>query len=232
VADASLAVEVRQDTGKGAARRLRLTGRIPAILYGHGSDPVSLTVDSTALDRLIKSSHAGLNTLIALEGPSEVSGKTVMIKDLQREAVRGGLIHADLHLTDVTERVVVNVPVHSTGIAVGTIDGGLVDHAHREVELSCLVSAIPDEIVVDITALDMGDSLHAGDLVLPAGVELKTDPDMTLLSIVAPAKLELDTPTAEGEEGEAEAAEGEEAAASAEGAADEKGDEKGEKAKD
>jgi large subunit ribosomal protein L25 len=207
VADASLAVEVRTDTGKGAARRLRAGGRIPAVLYGHGSEPLSLSLDSIALERLIKGSHAGLNTLIALEGSGGVEGKTVMIKELQREAVRGALWHADLHLINATESVMVSVPVHTTGIAIGTVSGGLVDHAHREVELICLVSAIPDELVMDITNLDLGDSLHARDLKLPAGVELKTDPDVALLSIVAPAK--LDEPTV-GEEGvEGEAAEGE-----------------------
>jgi large subunit ribosomal protein L25 len=209
VADASLAVEVRQDTGKGQARRLRTGGRIPAVLYGHGSTPLSLSLDSSALERLIKTSHAGLNTLISLKGSGGVAGKTVMIKELQREAVRGSLLHADLHLVDATERVVVSVPVHTTGIPKGAIDGGIVDHAHREVELSCLVSAIPDELVIDISELDIGDSLHARDLVLPAGVDLETDPDVTMLSVVTPAKLELDTP--------AEAVEGDAVAAAADG---------------
>ena len=156
--------------------------------------------------------------VIALEGSGGVEGKTVMIKELQREAVRGALWHADLHLINATESVMVSVPVHTTGTAIGTVSGGLVDHAHREVELICLVSAIPDELVMDITALDLGDSLHAGDLQLPTGVELKTDPDIALLSIVAPAKLEEEAPVEGAEELEGEAAEGEAPADGEEGA--------------
>jgi large subunit ribosomal protein L25 len=204
--ETSLAYQLRDGTGKGKARRLRAVGRIPAVLYGHGNTPVCLSLESRELERLLQKSHAGMNTLIDLQGEGEASGKTVMIKELQREAVRGTLVHADLYEIDKDERVVVNVPVHTTGIAEGTVMGGLVDHVHREVEVSCLVSAIPDELVVDVTPLDVGDSIHARDLQLPDGVELKTDPDVTLVSVVAPAKLEEEAPAEEDVE---EVAEGE-----------------------
>jgi large subunit ribosomal protein L25 len=208
VADTSLAVEHRAGKGKGAARKLRAEGQIPAVLYGHGNDPVSLSLNSRALERLIQNSNAGLNTLIALEGFQEVSGKQVMIKELQREAVRGGLMHADLLEINAHETLVVHVPIHTTGIAVGsTLAGGLVDHAHRELEVSCLVTAIPDELVVDISALDIGDSIHAGEITLPDGVELKTDPSVAVISVVAPAKVEeIEVEGEEAVEGEGEAA--------------------------
>lgn len=222
--ETSLAVEMRSETGKGAARKLRSRGQIPATLYGHGNQPHCLSVGARTLERLLKASDAGMNTLIHLEGASEVAGKLVMLKELQREAVRGAYLHADLFEIDPHERVVVNVPVHTVGSAAGELVGGLVDHAHREVELECLVTAIPDDIKVDISALELGDSIHASDLVLPAGVELKTDPTVSMISIVAPTKAvedEVAEEVAEGEVSEgAEGADGE--------AKPEEGDEKSE----
>jgi large subunit ribosomal protein L25 len=182
----SLAVEVRQGTGKGANRRLRREGRIPGVVYGAKSDAVSISLDGNVLDRLIRTSHAGINTLIDLQGPREVSGKTVLVKELQREPVRGALMHADLYEIEANATVTVNVPVHLTGTAHGVTMGGLIDHALREIEVECLARAIPDEIIVDVSALDVGDSIHVADLVLPEGVELQTPGELSVVSVVAP----------------------------------------------
>ena len=196
----SLAVEVRETTGKGVARKLRAAGRAPGILYGHELEPVSLVFDPEALDLLVRKSDAGLNTLIDLEGDSQVAGKTVLIKDMQRHPVRGTLMHVDLYAINVTERISVAVPIHLVGTPEGvTMGGGLLDHSLREVELDCLPRAIPDSVSIDVSALQLGDSLHVSDLDLPEGVELRTDAAQSVASVVAP-RVEEEVEIAEGEE--------------------------------
>ena len=208
MSDTSLAVELRDQTGKGAARRLRGTGRIPGVVYGSKLAAVSITLSGKELDKLIHTSHAGVNTLIDLQGPNEVSGRTVLVKELQREPVRGALMHADLYEVDVTETVRVAVPVHLSGTAHGVTMGGLLDHALREIEVDCLPRAIPDEFVVDVSGLDVGESVHVRDLTLPEGVELHTSEEQSVVSVVAPRIEEEPTveelaEAAEGAEGEA-----------------------------
>jgi len=184
VGDQSLAVEVREATGKGVARKLRAKGLVPAVLYGQGRAPVSLSLDPIVLDKVLRSSHAGLNTLIDLEGA--VTGKTVLVKDLQRDPVRGAMLHADLYEVDIDQTITVSVPVHLNGIPHGVTMGGLLDHALREIEVECLPGAIPDSVDIDVSGLDQGDSVHVRDLELPSGVELRTDPELSVVSVVAP----------------------------------------------
>jgi len=223
VGEVSIDVQIRDGRGKSASRRLRASGRIPAIVYGHGNQPVSVSVDPTQLERKIKASHAGLNTLFDLVGEGAVAGRTVLIKDLQREPVRGGLVHADFYEIDVNESIQVSVPIHLEGTAKGVVMGGVIEHTLREVELSCLPGAIPDEIIVDVSALDVGDSLHVSDLSLPTGVEMVTDEALSVVSVIIPRVAEEAAgPAAEGEAegaaaGAAEAAAGDEEPKAAEG---------------
>lgn len=209
MADTHLEVEAREQTGKGVARKLRAAGRIPAVLYGGGRPAFPLALDPVALKKLLHESEMGMNTLIdlAVAGHTELDGKTVMVRELQRDPVRGSFVHADFYEVDLKQTIEVSVPIHVTGKAVGVeLDGGILDHALREVEVKCLPRAIPDEFVVDVTPLGLGDSLHVRDLDLPAGVELISDGDLSIVSIVAP--------TREEEPGE-EVLAGEEAAAAA-----------------
>lgn len=200
----SLAVEIREGRGKGLARKLRVAGRIPGVVYGPGKPGVAISLDPASLERIIKTGHAGLNALIDLEGPSEVAGRTVLVKELQREPVYGGLVHADLYELDLTKRQRVSVPIHLTGTPVGVTMGGLLDHALRAVEVDCLARSIPDEIVIDVTELEQGQSLHVSDLVFPEGVELYSNGELPVVSVVAPKVEEepvLEEEAVEGEEG-------------------------------
>lgn len=207
MSETSLAVEVRDNGGKGVARKLRALGRVPAVLYGRKTDPVALVIDPVPLERMLRSSHAGLNTLIDLQGAASVQGKTVLVKELQRHPVRGEMIHADFYEVERDQTIVVSVPIHIEGTAVGVTMGGLLDHSLREVEVECLPNAIPDEFVVDVTPLEQGDSVHVRDLALPTGVELRSDGDLSVVSVVAPAAEEVEAVDEELEEGaEAEAA--------------------------
>jgi large subunit ribosomal protein L25 len=190
VGDHALSVEVREHTGKGMGRRLRATGRIPAILYGRGRESVPISLDPRLLEKLLAASDAGMNTLIdlAVVGRSDLAGKVVLVKELQRHPVRGSLLHADLYEVDLTKTIEVSVPIHVVGTAAGVaLDGGILDQALRELEIECLPRAIPDQIDVDVSALKIGESIHVRELVLPEGVKLLSDPDLSVVSVVAPA---------------------------------------------
>jgi len=220
VPNASLTVAVREGSGKGVARKLRAAGRIPGVCYGPQLDTVTVQIDPQALERVLAKSGAGMNTLIDLqvEGGGVFDGRTVLVKDLQREPIYGVPLHADLYAVDLTQTIVVQVPVHITGIAHGVrVSFGILDHQLREIELECLPTAIPSEIVVDVTDLELNHSLHIRDIALPEGVELRDDPDLSVVSVVMPAAAEeaAATEEVEGEEG-AEPAAGEEAASEGE----------------
>ncbi len=206
--DQSLSVEVRNDTGKGLARRLRREGRVPAVLYGHGKATVSLDLDARALEDLLKTSHAGLNTLIDLEGDKEINGRVVLVKELQRHPVAGTLVHADFFEIDTTELIHVSVPIRLEGSSAGVQLGGVLEHTMREIELACLPTAIPDSIEVDVSHLEIDEAVHVSDLVLPEGVETSLDPSLSVAHVAVP-KIEeepvVDEAAAEGEGETAEA---------------------------
>ena len=200
----ALAAEARSGTGKGVARKLRAEGRIPGVVYGKGRESRPVVVDVRALERLLQASGAGLNTLIdlKLDGGEQV----VLVKELQREPVRGRYLHADFYAVDLTRTVEVSVPLHFVGKAPGIEYGGILDLPLREVQLECLPRAIPEFIEVDVSGLDMGQSLHVRDLVLPEGVTMRSDPDLAMATVVAPrAEEEAAAPVETVVEGEAAA---------------------------
>ncbi|HIG72028.1 MAG TPA: 50S ribosomal protein L25 [Myxococcales bacterium] len=210
VGDQSLAVEVRTDTGKGVARKLRAVGRIPAVLYGHGNASVSLSIQAQDLDTLLKTSHAGLNTLIDLEGDGAVAGKVVLIKELQRHSVAGTLSHADFFEIDATAKIHVSVPIKLEGTPEGVKLGGVLEHMMREIDLLCLPNAIPDSLEVDVSGMNQDESLHVSDLTLPEGVETGVDEALPIVH-VATKKIEEEVEVVAEEdeaakEGDAEAA--------------------------
>ena len=220
LAENTLVAEPRTGTGKSVTRKLRSAGRIPAVLYGRDRDSQALSIETRALDTLLHASGAGRNTLIDLQVSGDTT--TVMLKELQREPVDGGYMHADFHVIDLTQTVDVRVPLHFVGKAKGLDFGGIVDHPVREVELACLPGSIPEAIEVDVSPLEMGMSLHIRDLVLPEGVEVKSDGDLTIASCAAPRVVEEEEAAEAVAEGEAAAEGAAPEGAPAEGAADEK----------
>ncbi|MEE3327087.1 MAG: 50S ribosomal protein L25 [Myxococcota bacterium] len=200
----SIDVELRAELGKSANRKLRALGRVPAVVYSSGSDPVSLSVDPVILERKIAASHAGINTLFDLEGESQVAGRTVMVKELQRDPVRGTVLHADFHEIDMTQRLHLSVPIHLDGEAPGVSMGGVIEHTLREVELACMPGSIPDEVIANISALDLGDSLHVSDLSFPESVEVLTDESLSVVSVILPRAVAEPTEEEEGAEEGAE----------------------------
>ena len=212
-----LVAEVREGKGKGVARKLRAAGRIPAVLYGRGKESRSLTLDPHALEQLLRASDAGMNTLIDLRvaGP-EAKGQVVLVKELQRDPVRGVPLHADLYQVDLETSIDVSVPIHLVGRPQGVeLHDGILDHSLRELEIACLPRAIPESFEVDVSELEIGDTIHVRDLALPEGVELRSDADLSVASVVA-ARVVEEEAAVEGEaEGVApvEGAEGEQPAA-------------------
>lgn len=186
MSETALVVEAREAIGKGAARKLRAAGKIPAILYGRGRDSLPLALDPRALDRILRSS--GANTLLDLtvEGHPEVKDTVALVKDLQRDPLRGSIVHADLYAVDLTRAVTVDVPIHLVGKARGLDFGGILEHTLREIALECLPRAIPEAIEVEISHLEVGDVIHVRELVLPEGVTLVTDGDLGVVHIALP----------------------------------------------
>jgi len=215
MSEASFAVKVREEKGKGAARRLRQAGQCPGVVYGRGKDPVPVTVDPAKLERLLHESHAGKNTLIDLSGAG-AGARTVIVKDMQREPVRGRLVHVDFQEIDEKKKIQVEVPVHLTGTPNGVTLGGLLDQQIREIEILCLPSSIPDEITVDISAMELGDSLHVSDLSVPEGVEVITDAELAVAAVLVPRGLKDGSEEGEGEQGAEASGEAEEKAESKE----------------
>lgn len=217
MSDNQLVVESRETTGKGAARKLRANGWVPAVFYTGGTAATPVQLDPRLLEASLRNSAAGLNTLFDVRGAG-LDGKLALIKELQRDPVKGHILHADLYAVDVARKIEVEVPVHLTGTAVGvSLEGGILDHALREVEVECLPRAIPEELLVDVSALGIGDSIHVGDIPLPDGVTLVSDPDLPVVSVVTPAKAEAEEAAEEAAAAEAEAEEGAEPRPAAEG---------------
>jgi len=187
--DVTFAVEARETTGKGAARQLRQQGLVPGVVYGGGRGATPIAFDVAKFERLLATSHSGVNTLIDLAGDSAASGRTVIAKELQREAVRGRITHVDFYEIDLKTKIEVEVPIHLTGTPLGVVNGGVLDQQLRELELMCLPNAIPDSIEVDVSGMDLGSTLHVSDLVIPPGVDLMSESDLTVATVLIPRGL-------------------------------------------
>jgi large subunit ribosomal protein L25 len=196
----SLSAHERTATGKSGARRARRDGLVPAVLYGRGRTPRVLSVGRK---ELVSALHtAGRNALIDLRIAQDGEGQaeTVMIEEIQRDHIRREILHVDLHLISLTERLEVNVPVVLTGTPEGVASGaGILEQHRREVEVRCLPTQIPDRFTVDVSGLHVGGSLHVSDLKVGEGIEVLTPPEEVLAAVVAPAAEEEAAPAAEAE---------------------------------
>jgi large subunit ribosomal protein L25 len=184
MATANLAAEPRDESGKGAARKLRAVGRVPAVVYGHNREPQSLSVNARELDRLLERVAAG-STVIEL-GLGGGTART-LIREIQRHPVKRNVLHVDFQELVAGERVTVNCPIVYVGTAAGVRDqGGLLEEVMRELHISVDPSNIPNHIDVDVSAITIGHPLHVRDLELPEGVTVLDDPDATVVAVSAP----------------------------------------------
>lgn len=182
MATAELKVSSRSAAGKGCARSLRRQDLAPAVVYGKGMEPCSITVAPKELRQAI-ATEAGWNTLITLRGEGPFDGKVVILKDLQIDSLRRDILHADFQAIDLGKKVHVMVPVHAIGKSQGEKDGGNLQIIRHELEVVCLPTAIPSAIEVNVNALKIGGVLHIDDLALPAGVEVPHDVNFTVITV-------------------------------------------------
>ena len=203
----------RQPKGKGGARKLRQAGQLPAVLYGaNAQEPIALTLDTSEF--ILKLTHMGQSLIdLTLQGDTVIT-KTVMLKEVQTDPVSRRPLHVDFYEVDMKQTITVDVPVVIMGTAKGVEEGGMVQMIRRELTVSCLPTNIPENIEVDVTTLSMGDSLHLSEITLPEGVEVLSDADFTILTVVSSvmAEVETDEGVEEELEEDLEASEGEEAA--------------------
>lgn len=205
MSEAKVVAEVRTGAGKGAARKARQSGLVPAIVYGSDVTPLPIQLNRQSLERLVSS--VGTGRLVDLEVGDKK--ELVLLKEVQRHPVRGEIIHADFHKVRLDQEVTVTVPVVLVGEDTErTTDGGIIAVTLYEVTVSCLPTQIPESIEVSTEGLTIGSTITVADLKVPEGVTVMDDPEQAVVSIVAPRV-------------EAEAEEGEEGAEAAEGADDE-----------
>jgi large subunit ribosomal protein L25 len=192
-----LKAEPRSETGRAAARKLKARGIVPAVVYGGKDKPQPLQV--SARDVSVMLSHAsGENILVELEIAGEKSPKTALVQEVQHAPVGGNVLHIDFHTVSMDETLEAEVPVEPIGIANGVKNfGGLLEQSLRALTVACLPRDLPDRITVDISALNIGDSIHVRDIQLPQGVTAKVSPDLTAFSVVAPVVEEEPVPAAE-----------------------------------
>jgi large subunit ribosomal protein L25 len=215
MAKSVLNVEPRVRTGKGGSRKVRQDGLVPAVVYGKGIDSLNLRLDPKALQQAV-ATEAGWNTLITLKGDGPFDGKVVILKDMQIDAIRRDVQHVDFHAIDLKQKLAVMVPVQPVGKSKGEIEGGTLQLVRHELEVLCLPTNIPTSIEIDVTELNVGDSIHIDEVSLSEDVESQHDVNFTVLTVVGRMaeeveEVEEDELLAEGEEATEEAAEGEEA---------------------
>jgi large subunit ribosomal protein L25 len=193
VPEVRIAAEPRSEFGKGAARRVRRAHLVPAVLYGHGTPPRHVSLPGHELMRALKSA----NVLLRLEG-LEGGDELALPKAVQRDAVSGALEHVDLILVRLGEQVTIDIPIHVTG---ALIPDGFLDQQLVSLSIAAEATHIPQQIEVSIQGLQIGQSIHAGQVKLPAGSTLQTDPDAVVVHITgAMSAQQFEADLAEAEE--------------------------------
>jgi large subunit ribosomal protein L25 len=207
-----LKAEIREQTGSGQASQVRKSGRIPAIVYGHKEKPVAISLDAHTL---IEELHHGHRLLDVQVGDKQ---EKMIVKELQYDHYGRNIIHVDLMRVDVSEAIKVLVPIELKGVAKGTHEGGVIQMHANSIEIECMVTDIPKSIIVNVKDVGVGNTLHASDIELPAGVKLVSSPTTLIItcSVIAEMKtteeVEAEMPAAPEVIGEVKEEEGEEEA--------------------
>jgi large subunit ribosomal protein L25 len=195
MANAQLSASARTSSGKGAARSLRRSGAVPGVIYGHAREPQPLQVNARELERLLSHISAE-NTVVELSLDGTMS--RTLIREIQRDAIRRHVLHVDFQELVAGEKVTVRIPIVLVGIPVGVrANGGIMSQVLNELE--CLVDPanIPSRIEFDVTELNIGRSVHVGEIVVPEGVEVMQDADETVVVVAAPKEEKVAEPAEE-----------------------------------
>jgi large subunit ribosomal protein L25 len=201
MATVSFNATARDQTGKGAARTLRSKGQVPAVIYGHGRDPLSLSLNARDLDKLL--GHIQAESTVIEVSVGGTTAKT-LIREIQRHPIKRQILHVDFQALVAGEKVTVSIPILLEGIAEGVrLGGGVLDQTLRELEIEVDPSNIPDHIEFDVTHMVIGDSVHVSDLKMPEGVEVLDDPETSVAVLAAPRAVIEETAAVEPVEGAA-----------------------------
>ncbi|HXF57437.1 MAG TPA: 50S ribosomal protein L25/general stress protein Ctc [Actinomycetota bacterium] len=189
-----LKAETRTGTGKGLARKLRAQGKVPAVVYGHGAEPLHIAVDARELYHVLHS-EAGTNVLVELR----VNGQRLlaMPREVQRDHIKGQYLHVDFLRVARDETITLEVPVHLVGESPGVKQGGVIEHHLWSLEVECLPQDVPAAIEADLSRLGMGDSLHVGDLPPSDRYRILTPAEEVIVSVVPPQVLPAEEEAAE-----------------------------------
>jgi large subunit ribosomal protein L25 len=192
----SLKAATREAGAKGKARRERVNGNVPGVLYGGGQDPVALSVNAREFVKLV---HAGgAHAIVQIEvANNEGASSPALLKDVQYHPVRGHVMHADFQRIRLDERITTLVPLSFFGHCKGVVEGGVLDYQLRELEIECLALEVPEKIDVDITDLGIGDHLYVSSISAPEGIDIVTESDRSVIACHAPRAVKEDTPVAE-----------------------------------
>jgi large subunit ribosomal protein L25 len=180
-----LRAETRKGTGKGFARKLRKEGTIPAVLYGRDVDSVPIKISAKEWDTLMRRVRKNVILTMELHGDKGVENRPVMIKKIDRGFLGDDVNHIDFLQVSMERTIEIEIPIHLTGTAKGVIDNGIVEQHLRSIMVECLPTQIPEQIEIDVTNLDIGDSIHVSDISLP-GIKLLENMDVAVVTVIHP----------------------------------------------
>ena len=182
-----LAAHLRKTSGKGAARKLRKNNQVPAIFYGPGTETVMLALDYPELERLLRQA-GGENIILDLQVKSDsgTESKRAMLKDIQVDPVKDTYVHADFYEISMDKEITVAVPIQLINTPVGVTNGGVLQHIRRELTITCLPDKLINVFDLDVSGLDIGDSIHIRDIELPEGITSAEEGHLTVAVVAAP----------------------------------------------
>lgn len=219
MAQLTIVVKVRPEIGGGRPRRLRREGLLPGILYGSKEESIALTLDQEYLKKTTGSLHENQVVSLEIDQDGKKFNKPAIIKEIQIDYLAGAVLHIDFQQIALDQKLTATVPIISIGEAIGvTRDGGILEHILREVEIECLPADIPESIEVDVSALNIGETIHVENIPAIDRVVILTEPTYSIFALAAPiAEAEAEPKEIEeveaGAEGEEEAKEGEDSKA-------------------
>ena len=210
MATIQLDLKKRTKTGKGSARRLRSMGMLPVIVYGPEISPIMLSIDYKQLEKILRGKSAeSIIFDLRVDSNGKKYSKRVMIKEIQKDPVTRDYLHVDFYEISMEKELEVDVPVYLVNTPIGVSEGGILEHIRRELKILCMPENLVDKIEIDVSGLDVGQSIHIGDISFPPGLKSIEDENLTIATVVAPA-IEVEEVEEVEEEEEVEGAEREE----------------------
>lgn len=192
-----LKAEIRDDAGKGVARKLRSRGKLPAVIYGKGLEPKKILIDAKNFDHIVLS--GSVHHIITINLEENKNKMTTIVKEVQKHPYLDNYLHVDFQSIDIDQEIESVVPVQLVGESLGQKEGGIVQHGVREVHVFGIAKDMPDHLDVDISLLNIGDSIRIADIKIDENLKIVSNPEETVISILPPVKVIEEVPEAEEE---------------------------------